>query len=76
MQIVHVLLSLSLLLLVVLCRMFFHHVSLEIRGLSAPVVAMSTSKRLLTSVRSQVLIQIVRLNAGKVTLVTLKRLLP
>ena len=70
------LVSILVLLLVVLCRMFFHHVSLEIRGLSALVVAMSTSKRLLTSVRSQVLIQIVRLNAGKVTLVTLKRLLP
>ena len=44
------------LLLVVLCRMFFHHMSLQIRGLSALVVAMSTGKRLLTSVHSQVLI--------------------
>ena len=42
------------LLLVVLCRMFFHHVSLEIRGLSALVVAVSTGKWLLTSVRSRV----------------------
>ena len=32
----------------------FHHVSLEIRGLSALVVAVSTGKWLLTSVRSRV----------------------
>ena len=43
------------LLLVVLCRMFFHHVCLEIRGLSALVVAVVTGKWLLTSVRSHVL---------------------
>ena len=48
------LVSILALLLVVLCRMFFHHVSLEIRGLSALVVAVSTGKRLLTSVRSHV----------------------
>ena len=54
-QIVDVLfVSMLALLLVVLCRMFFHHVSLEIRGLSALVVAMRTGKRLLTSVRSLV----------------------
>ena len=50
------LVSILVLLLVVLCRMFFHHMSLEIRGLSALIVAMSTGKRLLTSVHSQVLI--------------------
>ena len=54
-QKVHVLLSQTLaLLLFVLRRMFFHHVSLEIRGLSALVVAVSTGKGLLTSVRSHV----------------------
>ena len=42
-------------LLVVPCRMFFHHVSLEARGLSALVVAVFTGKRLLPSVRSPVL---------------------
>ena len=42
------------LLIVVLCRMFSHHVCLEIRGLSALEVAVSTGKRLLTSVRSHV----------------------
>ena len=44
------------LLLVVLCRVFFHHVSLESRGLSALVVAMRTGKRLLTSMRSHVIL--------------------
>ena len=44
------------LLLFVLCRMFFHHVRLEIRGLSALVVAVSTGKGLLTSVRPHVLV--------------------
>ena len=39
------------LLLIILFRMFFHHMSLEMRGLSALVVAVSTGKRLLTSVR-------------------------
>ena len=63
------------LLLFVLCRMFFHHVSLEIRGLSALVVAVITGKGLLTSVRSQVFSFSAGLNAGKVALVTLKRLL-
>ena len=54
-QKVHVLLSLILaLLLIVLCRMFFHHVSLEMRGLGAFVVAVITGKGLLTSVRSHV----------------------
>ena len=75
MQIVHVLLSLSLLLLVVLCRMFSHHVFLEARGLSALVLAVFTGKRLLASVRSQVLFKIVSLIAGKVAMITLKRLL-
>ena len=52
----HVLLSLILpLLLIVLCRMFSHHVSLESRGCGALVVAVFTGKRLLTSVRSHVL---------------------
>ena len=44
------LVSILVLLLVVLCRMFFHHVSLEIWGSSALVVAVSTGKGLLTSV--------------------------
>jgi len=48
------LVSILVVLLVDLCRMFFHHMSLEIRGLSALVVAMRTGKRLLTSVRSHV----------------------
>ena len=43
------------LLIVVLCRMFFHHVSLEISGLSGLVVAVITAKGLLTSVRSRVI---------------------
>ena len=43
------------LLLIVLCRMFFHLVFLEMRGLSALIVTVSTAKGLLTSVRSHVL---------------------
>ena len=42
------------LLIVVLCRMFSHHVCLEIMGYSALVVAVFTGKRLLASVRSHV----------------------
>ena len=56
--------------------MFSHHVFLDVIRSAALVVAMSTGKRLLTSVRPQVLFYIVRLNAGKVALVTLKRFLP
>ena len=44
-------------------------------GHAGLVVALSTGKRLLTSVRSVVFFEIVGLNAGKVKLVTLKRLL-
>ena len=52
----HVLLSFILaLLIVVLCGLFSHHVCLEIRGLSALVVAVSTGKGFLTSVRSHVI---------------------
>ena len=40
--------------LVVLCRVFFRHVSLEIKGLSALVVALSTGKGPLARVRSHV----------------------
>ena len=43
------------LLVVVLSGMFFHHMFLEVRRSVALVVAVSTGKRLLTSVRSQVL---------------------
>ena len=51
----HDLLSLILaLLLVVLRRMFSHHVTLEMRGCGALVVAVVTGKRLLASVRSHV----------------------
>ena len=49
------LVSINALLLVVICRMFFHHVALENKGSVALVVAVSTGKRLLTSVRSHVL---------------------
>ena len=69
------LISILALLIFVLCRMFFHHVSLESRGLSALVVAMFTGKRLLTSVRSHVLFKRDGLGAGIVALVTLKGLL-
>ena len=48
------LVSILALLIVPFCGMFFHHVSLERRELSALVVAMSAGKRLLTSVRSRV----------------------
>ena len=48
------LVSMLALLLVVLCRMFFHHVFLESKGSSALVVAMSTGKGLLASVSSHV----------------------
>ena len=67
--------SILALLLVVLFRMFSHHVSLEARRSVGLVVALSTGKRLLTCVRSVVFFEIVGLNAGKVALVTLKRLL-
>ena len=50
------LVSILALLLIVLRRMFFHHVSLEIRGYNALVVAVSTGKGLLTSVRPHVLV--------------------
>ena len=43
------------LLIVVLCRMFSHHVFLKMLGLSALVVAVITGKRLFSSVRSHVL---------------------
>ena len=43
--------SILALLIVVLCRMFSLHVSLEMLGLIALVVAVSTRKRLLPSVR-------------------------
>ena len=73
----HVFLSLILaLLLVVLCRMFLCHVSLEMRRCGALVVAVITGKRLLTRVCAHVIFEVVDLNAGKVALVTLKRLLP
>ena len=39
---------------VILCRMFSHHVSLEVIRSAALVVAVSTGKRLLASVRSHV----------------------
>ena len=68
------LVSILALLLVFLSRMFFRHVSLEMRGCGALVVAVFTGKRLLTSVRSHVIFQRVKLIAGEITLVTLKRL--
>ena len=49
------LVSLLALLLVVLGRMFLHHVCLEMIGSIALVVAAFTGKGLLTSVRSNVL---------------------
>ena len=69
------LVSILALLLVVLCRMFFHHVSLEMRRCGALVVAVFTGKRLLTSVRSVVYFETAGFYARKVALVTLKRLL-
>ena len=55
-EIVHDLLSLLLaLLLVVLCGMFLHHVSLEMIRSVALVVTVVTAIRLLTSVRLHVL---------------------
>ena len=56
-NIAYSLLSLLPLLLVVLRRMFSHHVSLEVRICGELLVAVSTGKRLLTSVRSHVLFQ-------------------
>ena len=50
----HDLLSLILALLLVLCRMFLHHVCLEGIGSGAHGVAVVTGKRLLTSVCSHV----------------------
>ena len=49
------LVSILALLLVFLCKMFFRHVSLEMRGCGAIVVALSAGKGLLTSVRSHVI---------------------
>ena len=72
----HDLLSLLLvLLLVILSRVFLCHVRLEAIRSAALVVAVSTGKRLLASVRSQVPSHIVGLYARKVALVTPKRLL-
>ena len=50
------LVSVFALLLVVPCRMFLHHVFLDVIRSAALVVAMSTGKRLLTSVRPHVLL--------------------
>ena len=55
--------------------MFSHHVFLDVIRSAALVVAMSTGKRLLTSVRPVVFFEIVGFYARKVALVTLKRLL-
>ena len=44
------------LLLIVPCRMFSHHVALEMMGSVALVVAVITGKRLLPSVRSRVIL--------------------
>ena len=63
------------LLIVVLCRMFSHHICLEIVRLITLVVAVSTVKRLLTSVRLHVSFYDVRLYARIITLTTLKGLL-
>ena len=49
--------------------------SIKMVGLVGHVVALSTGKRLLTSVRSHVIFKIIRFNAGEVALVTLKWLL-
>ena len=49
------LVSLNALSPVVLCRMFSHRVSLEVRRCGALVVAVFTGKRLLASVRSHVI---------------------
>ena len=62
-------------LLLVVRRMFSHHMSLEAGRCGALVVAVFTGKRLLTSVRSHVSFYTAGLNARKVALVTLKRLL-
>ena len=66
------LVSMLPLLLIVLCRMFSHHVYLEVRTCGALEVAVITGKRLLTSVRSHVLLERVSSIAGIITLVTLK----
>ena len=50
------LVSILALLLIVGCRMFLHHVSLEVRRSIALVVAVVTAKRLLASVRSHMLL--------------------
>ena len=47
-------LGLLALLLIFLSRVFYQHVSLEVGRCDAHVVAVSTGKRLLTSVRSHV----------------------
>ena len=69
------LVSILALLLVVLFRMFSHHVYHETRRCGALLVALSTGKRLLTSVCSRVIFYSAGSIAGKVALVTLKRLL-
>ena len=56
--------------------MFLHYVCLEGIGSDAHVVAVFTGKGPLPSVRLHVFFKTVRLNAGKVALVTLKRPLP
>ena len=66
---------LAALLLVVLCRMFSHYVSLEMIRSIALVIAVITGKRLLPSVRSRVFSYIASFYARKVALVTLKGLL-
>ena len=50
------LVSILALLLIVGCRMFLHHVSLEVRRSIALVVAVVTAKKLLASVRSHMLL--------------------
>ena len=72
----HALLSIIFaLLLVVFRRMFSPHVSLEARRCGALEIAVSTAKRLLTSVRSVVYFETAGFYARIVALVTLKRLL-
>ena len=63
------------LLLIVLRRMFLHHVSLERKRSVALVVAVITGKRLLPSVCSHVIFYIISLYARIVALVALKGLL-
>ena len=74
-QIAHVLLFLAHL-LVVFCRTFLCHMSLEARRCGAIKVAVFTGKGLLTSVREHVLLKRFSSIAGIIALVTLKRLFP